>query len=94
MTMHLAILQDKENALHLAAKSGHVNAINILLSKNTDLIIQIDNVSEHLYVYTSLAMYKCIFFNIYIHPASKLLHSFVMVVCLPLQLNTIIHLGL
>ena len=56
MTMHLVILQDRENALHLAAKSGHVNAINILLSKNTDLITQTDNVSEH-FVHTYIRSY-------------------------------------
>ena len=48
MIMCCVFLQDGETALHKAAWKGHTDIVNLLLTKNPDLIFQTDKVSEQL----------------------------------------------
>ena len=56
MIMCCVFLQHGNTPLHRAALNGHVDIVNLLLTKNPDLIFQTDKVSEQIiqFLYSKL----------------------------------------
>lgn len=48
MVMYCVLLQGGSSALHYAAINGHVEAVDVMMLKNPELIKQTDKVSEQM----------------------------------------------
>lgn len=58
----MCFIQTGNNALHLAAWGGHTDIINILSSKNPDMITHTNNVSKH-YSWLFIVFIVCVAYN-------------------------------